>query len=89
MGLEWWGSRANGQERILLETSLVQKGDLVKAWGQDLWAEGAAQGVVRSDWLYTIELGEVSFQKDIHTLKRLRRYWRPSCYQTKVVVFHE
>jgi len=34
---------ADGQERIL-ETSLVQKGGFIKAWGQDLWAERAAMG---------------------------------------------
>ena len=36
-----WGLKMNGQERIL-ETSLVQKGGFIKAWGQDLQAERAA-----------------------------------------------
>ena len=35
------GSGADGQERIP-EESLVQKGDFIKAWGQDPWAERAA-----------------------------------------------
>ena len=30
-------SRTNDQERIL-ETTLVQNGSFIKAWGQDLWA---------------------------------------------------
>ena len=34
---------ANGQERIL-EMSLVQKGDFIKARGQDPWTERAAMG---------------------------------------------
>ena len=38
------GSGAEGQERIL-ETSLVQKGDFIKALGQDPWAERAALGL--------------------------------------------
>ena len=31
------GSRADSQERILRMSS-VQKGDFIKAWGQDPWA---------------------------------------------------
>ena len=42
--LEWQGARADGQERIL-EMSLVQKGDIIKAWGQDPWVERAALGL--------------------------------------------
>lgn len=38
--------RANGQE-IILEMSLVPKGDFFQAQRQDLWAEGAAQGLWR------------------------------------------
>ena len=34
----------DGQGRIL-EMSLVQKGDFIKAWGQDPWAERAALGL--------------------------------------------
>ena len=34
----------NNQERIL-ETSLVQKGSFIKAWGQDPWAERGALGL--------------------------------------------
>ena len=41
--LEWWKSGADGQERNL-ETSLVQKGDFIKAGGQDPWAGRAALG---------------------------------------------
>ena len=37
------GFRVNNQERML-ETSLVQKGSFIKAWGQDPWAERAAVG---------------------------------------------
>jgi len=37
------GFEADGQERIL-ETSLVQKGDFIKAQGQDQWIETAAPG---------------------------------------------
>ena len=40
----WWGFRADGQERIL-ETCFVQKGDFIKVWGQDPWAERAALGL--------------------------------------------
>ena len=39
--LEWWGYGADGQERIL-ETSLGQKGNFMKAQGQNPWAERAA-----------------------------------------------
>ena len=35
--------KADGQEGIL-GTSLVQKGDFIKARGQDLWTERAALG---------------------------------------------
>ena len=35
------GVWSDSQERIL-ETSLVQNGGFIKAWGEDLWAEGAA-----------------------------------------------
>ena len=38
------GSGADGQERIL-EMSLVQKGDFIKAQGQNLWADRAAVGL--------------------------------------------
>ena len=34
-------SGANDQQRIL-ETSLLQNGGFIKAWGQDLWAGRAA-----------------------------------------------
>jgi len=37
------GFEANSQERIL-ETPLVQKGDFIKAWGWDPWAERVALG---------------------------------------------
>ena len=37
------GSRADGQESIP-ETSLWQKGDFIKSWGQDPWAGRAALG---------------------------------------------
>ena len=37
------GFEADGQERIL-GTSLVEKHGFIKAWRQDLWAEGAAWG---------------------------------------------
>ena len=37
------GFGADGQERIV-EMSLVQKGDFMKARGQDLWVERAALG---------------------------------------------
>ena len=36
-----------------------KKSDFIQAQGQDRWAERAARGVVQSDWLYTMELGEV------------------------------
>ena len=39
-----WSSGMNSQESIP-ETSLVQKGGFVKAWGQDPWAEIAALGL--------------------------------------------
>ena len=36
-------------------------------------------GVVKSDWLYTMELGEIksrgSFQKDFHMPKQIPRMW--------------
>ena len=38
------GFRAYGQERIL-EDTFVQKGDFIKAQGQDPWAERAALGL--------------------------------------------
>ena len=38
------GFEDDGQERIL-ETSLMQKGDFIKAQGQDPWAERAALGL--------------------------------------------
>ena len=44
------GLGANSQERIL-EMSLVQKGNFIKARGQDPWAERAVPGTMR-DWLY-------------------------------------
>ena len=37
------GSKPDGQERIL-ETSLMQKGDFIKAQGQNPWAERAKPG---------------------------------------------
>ena len=39
-----FGFRADGQGRIL-ETSWVQKGGFIKAWGQDPWAERRALGL--------------------------------------------
>ena len=30
---------------VVFETSLVQKGDFIKAWGQDPWAERAVVGL--------------------------------------------
>ena len=44
MWFEVLGFEADGQERIL-QMSSVQKGVFIKAWGQDLWAERAAQGL--------------------------------------------
>ena len=32
-------------KKEFLKMSLVQKGDFIKAWGQDLWAERAALGL--------------------------------------------
>ena len=61
-------------KKEFLKTSLVQKGDFIKAQGQDLWAGRAALGTMRRDWLYTMELGEVksmgSFYWDFHMLKK-------------------
>ena len=37
------GSGADGQE-IILKASLVQKGDFIKAWGQDPWTGRAVPG---------------------------------------------
>ena len=42
-GGETLGFEGHGQERIL-ETSWVQRGGFIKAWGQDPRAGGAAQG---------------------------------------------
>ena len=36
-----WGTGANGQERIVETSSVQKKGGLIKAQGQDLWAERA------------------------------------------------
>ena len=44
-------SGADGQERNL-KTSLVQKGDFVKAWGQDPWAGRAAPDPVERLLIY-------------------------------------
>ena len=35
------GSELTAKKEVL-KTSLVQKGDFIEAWGQDLWAERAA-----------------------------------------------
>ena len=40
----WWGSGSDGQKRIF-EMSLVQKGDFIKAGGQDPWTERTALGL--------------------------------------------
>ena len=34
-------------KKEFLKMSLVQKGNFIKAWGQDLWAERAALGLWR------------------------------------------
>ena len=58
--LEWWGSGADCQERIL-ERSLVYKGDFIKARGP--LGRKSYTGVGESDWLYTLELGEVKVKR--------------------------
>ena len=50
-------SRANGKKEFLRHL-WFRKGDLIKAQGQDPWAErAAAPEIVRNGWLYTWELG--------------------------------
>ena len=44
----WWGSEPTAKKEFL-KTSLVQKGDFLKALGQDPWAERAALG----SWIKT------------------------------------
>lgn len=54
---ERWGSRADSQERIL-ETSLGPKGDFTKPWvGTGPMGRKSCTRVVKSAWLYTMELG--------------------------------
>ena len=38
-----WGPEMTAKKEFL-KTSLVQKGDFIKAWGQDPWAGRAALG---------------------------------------------
>lgn len=58
------GPAAEGQERIF-ETSLVQKGGFIKAWGQeDSGAERAAAALgLRGDWRQTWGLWEVKIRE--------------------------
>ena len=53
--MEFIGSRADGQERIL-EDIFGAKGDFIKAQGQDLWTE-ELHGVMMGSSLYTLRLG--------------------------------
>ena len=67
----------------------MQKGDFIKAWGQDLWAErAAALGL----WWLIMYLGVGrdkekggGVQKDFHML-RLTGSWRSGYCQVRVVV---
>ena len=54
--LEWWGSGVDGQERILEMSLVLKKVTLLKHW-EELMGRESCTGVVKSDWLYTMELG--------------------------------
>ena len=50
-----WGPGLMAKKEFL-KTSVVQKDDFIKAWGQDPWAGSAAWGRDRNS-LYTLRLG--------------------------------
>ena len=47
MTMRFWngGGSELMDKKDFLKTSLVQKGDFIRAWGQDLWAERATLGL--------------------------------------------
>ena len=51
--IRFWGNRGlePTAKKEFLKTSLVQKGDFIKTWGQDLWAGRAA---LRLGWGGTV-----------------------------------
>ena len=59
-------------KKEFLKKSLVQKGDFIKAWGQDPWAERAALQVWGwsggGDHFMEIK-SRRSFQREVHMLK--------------------
>ena len=52
--MKFWGDDGGSElmaKNAFFKMSLVQKGDFIKARGQDPWAGGAGL-----DWLYTMDL---------------------------------
>ena len=70
--LEWsvvmrfWGDRGlePTAKKEFLKTSLGQKGDFIKSKGTGPVGRKSCTGVVKSDWLYTLELGEVKSRRN-------------------------
>ena len=56
--LGWWGVPQPRAKKEFLKTSLVQKGDFIKAQGQGPWARKSCTGVVKSDWLLYYGVGD-------------------------------